>query len=231
MSKSYLLGAWSGFAFLILLLVGMLTAGFIPAHIPSATAQEVATLYQENTVAIRIGAVLIMLGSAFYFPWVVTLSELISKMEIKSTFYNRCQLVSGSICMLFFFLPGLFFAICAFRPERAPELTQLMNDIAWLFLITPIPPFLIQYMSLALATFKDKEQKVLPRWYGYFTIWTTVLFLPGFIPYFIKTGPFAWNGFFAFWVPLTIFGVWILVTIWLAIKAINKLANESNQAT
>ncbi|WP_158511223.1 MULTISPECIES: hypothetical protein [Sphingobium] len=30
-----------------------------------------------------------------------------------------------------------------------------------------------------------------------------------FIP---RTGPFAWHGFFIYWIPLVIFGIWILAT-------------------
>jgi hypothetical protein len=41
----------------------------------------------------------------------------------------------------------------------------------------------------------------------------------GFIP---RTGPFAWNGLFVFWIPLSIFCAWIIVASTLMLKAIGR---------
>ena len=40
---------------------------------------------------------------------------------------------------------------------------------------------------------------MLPRWLGWFNLWAQIIYLPGIlIPYF-KSGPLAWNGLLAFW--------------------------------
>ena len=41
------------------------------------------------------------------------------------------------------------------------------------------------------------------------------------IPFF-KIGPFAWNGLVGFWIPATVFGLWMLVMWWVTLKAIDK---------
>jgi hypothetical protein len=38
--------------------------------------------------------------------------------------------------------------------------------------------------------------------------------------FFFKTGPFAWNGLFAFWVPLTIFCGWFMLLAYLMRRSI-----------
>jgi hypothetical protein len=38
-----------------------------------------------------------------------------------------------------------------------------------------------------------------------------VLFIPGGLLTFFKTGPFAWSGVFVYWVPLVVFFSWYLV--------------------
>ncbi|WP_445187309.1 hypothetical protein ACTXG6_09070 [Pseudonocardia sp. Cha107L01] len=60
-----------------------------------------------------------------------------------------------------------------------------------------------------------------PRWTAYFNVWAAVLFLPGGLAYFFRTGPFAWNGVFAFWVAASTFFLWLLVMTWLTIAAID----------
>ena len=44
--------------------------------------------------------------------------------------------------------------------------------------------------------------------------------------YFFKTGPFAWNGIFAFWLPLSVFGAWIIVFFVILRAAILRQAAE-----
>jgi hypothetical protein len=38
--------------------------------------------------------------------------------------------------------------------------------------------------------------------------------------FFFKTGPFAWNGLFAFWVPLSVFCGWFIMVFYLIRRSI-----------
>ena len=56
------------------------------------------------------------------------------------------------------------------------------------------------------------------------------MFTPAIILPFFKTGPFAWNGVFVFWIPATVFGALFIVnTVWL-LRAINSEAREEISA-
>jgi hypothetical protein len=59
----------------------------------------------------------------------------------------------------------------------------------------------------------------MPRWVGYTSIWVGVLSLPGVVIPFFKSGPFAWNGIFAFWLPAILFGMMLTVLTLTMIKA------------
>ncbi len=60
------------------------------------------------------------------------------------------------------------------------------------------------------------------RWVGYFNIWAGLLQIPGAMMPFFKTGPFAWDGLFAFWMPLVVFSLWIYVDTWAVLRAIRR---------
>jgi hypothetical protein len=80
---------------------------------------------------------------------------------------------------------------------------------------------------LAFAIFIDKRTRpTFPRWFAYFNIWYAVLGVPGCAIYLFKTGPLAWNGMFAFWIPLTVFCIWQIVASVMLAKAVDVEAAE-----
>ena len=121
--------------------------------------------------------------------------------------------------------PVMILGVAAFRPERDPQITQALNDLAWLIIIPAFPTFIAQFLAIAFGIFQDTTPTpVFPRWAAYFNAWAAVLFVPGGFAYFFRTGPFAWNGLLAFWVAAGAFFVWLLVMTWLTLRAINNEA-------
>ena len=70
---------------------------------------------------------------------------------------------------------------------------------------------------------------MLPRWLAYFNLWVAFLFVPGGLILFFKTGPFAWNGVFTFWLPLSIFSLWFIVMFVALRKSIANQAAEEER--
>jgi hypothetical protein len=132
--------------------------------------------------------------------------------------------------VLLFILPAFVMQAILFRPHRDPTMLLMLNDLSWLPFIGAFMPASIQGIAIALAIFKDKDEKVFPRWLGYFNVWIALLFLPDVLIYSFKTGPFAWNGIFGFWLPLTVFGVWFVVMFPYLRRAILAQAAEESQS-
>ena len=61
---------------------------------------------------------------------------------------------------------------------------------------------------------------IFPRWLAFYNLWSALLMAPGSLIPFFKTGPFAWDGLFAFWLPATVFGIWFVVMQVMVLKAI-----------
>jgi hypothetical protein len=223
--------AYSGIVCVLLFFGGFVAAGFLPPLSPSMSAAQVAAHYQAHTAGIRLGAGLIFLASGFYAWFSAVISGQMRRIPGVDPTVIYAQLAAGAFACLTFLVPALMFAITAFRPDRSPDATLLLNDMSWIIVVMPWIPFMAQYFAFAFAILSDPRPRPLfPRWLAYFNMWAEVMFTPAIILPFFKSGPFAWNGLLVFWIPAVVFGVQFIVnTIWL-LKAINSEAEESHDA-
>jgi hypothetical protein len=204
------------------------TSKFIPVPGPKLNAIEVAAIYQNNANGIRFGMLLMTIAGALVAPFVGVISVQMKRIEGVSPILTYTQLSSGSIGALFFIIPALIFSATAYRPDRAPELTFLLNDLAWFFMVMPVMPAFVQNLCIAFAILGDRRPApVFPRWLGFFNIWVGLFILPGGLMTFFKSGAFAWSGLLSFYVAGTVFGVWFQVMVFMLLKAIKQQALES----
>ncbi|MET0546132.1 MAG: hypothetical protein ABWZ40_07465 [Caulobacterales bacterium] len=219
--------AWGGPFAATTLGIGLLMAGFVPPPAPTLSAEEIAAVYQGNALLIRLGMIISLFGIAGYAALVCVVSVQMRRIKASSLLPVYLQLGAGSIGVLTVMFPTMLFAIAAFRPEREPALTQLLNDVAWLLIIPAFPTFIAQFCGVAFGVFQDKSSvPVYPRWVGFFNLWVAVLFVPGGFAYLFQTGPFAWNGILAFWVAAGAFFLWLNVMTPMTLKAISNQKRE-----
>ena len=217
------ISAWGGPFCAATFGTGLLLAGFVPPPPPTLDAAHIAAIYQAHAQSIRIGMILGLFGIAGYMGLVGAISVQLFRIRGISRLAPYMQLGAGAIGVLTVMLPTMIFAIAAFRPDRPPELTQLLNDMGWLIIIPAFPTFIAQFGGFAAGVFQDKSPNpVYPRWSAFFNIWMAVLFLPGGASFCFMSGPFAWNGLLAYWVAAGSFFVWLLVMSWLTLRAIRQ---------
>lgn len=212
-TRNQILCAWSGLLFALLFMSGFqLVAQFVPPPSPNASAAEIAGIYGARTWQIRLGLLMMMTSCGLVCAFVAAIAVQMRRMEGTARILTYLQLSAGTASVAFLILPILFWTAAAFRPARDPELILLLSDLGWIIFLMPFTTFVIQNFAIGFAILGDSNPTpVLPRWLGFFTLWVGVLFIPGGLLTFFKTGPFAWNGVFVFWIPLVIFFVWYLV--------------------
>jgi hypothetical protein len=216
--------AWNAYLYPIILFIGWwVFAGFMPLHQPTQGAEEIAAIYDSNRNGIRIGMIVIMwtAASAIFFGAIIT--KLIAwyeggvgAMTVTSALANM-----GNVCLTFY--PPMWWAINAFRGDRSPELVLLLNDAAWLQFLGGVSMVIPLFVVLAIVSLKHRGPNPLfPRWVGYYNIWVGITFVPDQAMFFFKTGPFAWNGLIAIWLPLTIFVAWYFILGYYMLRALRN---------
>ncbi len=216
--------SWSGFVYIAFLLAGMWLAGFLPSQPPSWNPDQIATVYRTNVWDIRIGMVLALVGSMFYVPWTAILGKLIMRVEGGPGILTFSLIIAGCCNVLLTAYPAGYWLLGTFRPDRDPQLVQLINDISWTQFLGVITPFYFVPISIAYAALADEDpDPIIPRWVGWFNIWFELSLLPLVVIFWFHTGPFAWNGIFGFYLPFSIFFIWFFVMTWTINRSLHRL--------
>ena len=203
-------------------------AGIVPPPSPMLSADQVAQLYSTNTSAIRTSMIVHLATAAFYIPFTALISVFLRKIEKDTPVFTYTQLISGLWVAITSIVATLIISTAAFRPERSPEITQALNDFAWLFAFLPVAPGIMQALAIAFCVLGNKDQKVLPRWVGYLSVFELLLYLPGCFISIHKSGPLAWDSFLVFGLTITSYTIWLIGMSYAMVQAVRKLNAEQD---
>jgi hypothetical protein len=205
--------AWSGVFLLILMAIGfVLMAGFIPTRSPSQSAVETAQWLLENRDRIRWGMILTMFSAALLQPFYAEITLQMRRIEGRYPALALIQFGLGTLLVLEFIYLIFFWQTAIYRVDRAPELIQLLNDMAWIPFVGLSSTVVLGVAVFGIAILLDRRpQPVFPRWLGYFNLWAALMFTPGTFNVFFQDGPLAWNGIVAWYLPVTVFAIWLIV--------------------
>jgi hypothetical protein len=227
-TRTQLTGAYLGFVFMVLFLLGFwVLAGFVPPPSPTDTPPEIAHFFAQNITGIRAGMLINMLGAALLLPWGAAVAVQLKRIEGRHCPLTYTQLMCGALLVFELILPCAIWETAAFRPHASAESIQRLNDLAWLPFLGILSTAVVQGVVIGAAILKDKRAApVFPRWAGYFNIWIVMMFFPAAFIFLFKTGPFAWNGLLAWWLILVVFSLWILVDSVVLVGAVKRQAAE-----
>jgi hypothetical protein len=229
--KNQQLTNWCGPLYVIGVFAGLaIFAGFVPPSSAFLSPEQVAAVYQNNTLGIRFGLFLAIAFSGLYAPFSAVISAQMRRIEKGRPVLSYIQLGNGVIGSLVLMMAFMFMMIAAFDPERPAEITAVINQFGWICLVIPFPPFCIQYIAIGMAILQDKsENPLFPRWVAFYNYWVALAFIPtGFVGFF-KHGPFAWHGVIAFWLAITVYIIWFFVMFYALRAAINVAEEEGLQ--
>ncbi|MBV8930454.1 MAG: hypothetical protein JO152_15140 [Mycobacteriaceae bacterium] len=186
--------------------------GFLHPMSPTMSAEQVAAFYRDETARIRYSMILFNWFGVGLIPTVMLLAMQVRRMAHRTPIlsYSLIACAGGPPCL--FLIANMFWLLGSFRPERSPELTQLLNDLAWVTFTILVPFLIAQCLLLALAIFWDRQEKpVFRRWVAYFNLLVAVALAPASFSALSMRGPLAWDGLVSFWVKNIAIAVWIVV--------------------
>lgn len=223
--RTEILAAACGIIFALGLLLGwgLLAGHILPPTLPSALAEDVAAKYQSSALSIQTGMAITLATAAFLVPFGSALATQMRRMEGAGDVLARSQMGCAVLTAGVVTMGMTLFAITSFRPDRDPQLTLLLSDMAWIAFTMPVCGIMLWMIVTGWAILGDRaSDPVFPRWSGYFCFFGASLTAPGYPVALFKHGPFAWNGLLAFWLALLIAFAWIVLMSVLTMRAVRR---------
>ncbi|OBF49235.1 hypothetical protein [Mycolicibacterium monacense] len=186
--------------------------GFVHPMSPTMSAEEVAAFYRDETARIRYSMILFNWFGVGLIPLVMLIVVQVRRMAHRTPILSYSLLACSAGPPTLFLVANMFWLLGAFRPERAPELTQLFNDLAWITFTILVPYLIAQCLLLALAIYWDHQaQPVFTPWVAHFNLLVAAALAPAAFTALAWTGPFAWDGVLSFWLKNVAIALWIVV--------------------
>lgn len=217
-----------GIAAVPVMFIGLALARVIlPAQNATWSADQIVEIYTQNYSLIQLGCVLAMFAFALWGPWTAVISMWIWRMESRRyPILTFATLILTAINVMVVEFMTIMYAVTAFRAGRvSPEITLVLNDIAWFFYYYTWPPYILWLIAIAVAIFRDHNTPgILPRWLAWLTLAQVVCILPNALQTFpfALNGIFAWDGLIPHWGVATFHGVWTIAMAWYLLKAISR---------
>ena len=222
--RTHIACTWAGPLFVLFFVLGLFIAGDIPPPSPSLTPLQIATIFKEHTTSIQIGLLIVLACQGLYAIFCAELTVQMRRIEGEHSPLAFAQLGLAVLAILLAIVPMMFQLAATFRINERSDFTfQLLSDLTWLPFIGAWFTVVPQWAVTGIAILQDtREQPIFPRWSGYANLWFAVLSLPSTGLYFLKVGPFAWDGMLAFWLAGGAFFGWAIIMTVVMLKAIRQ---------
>jgi NADH:ubiquinone oxidoreductase subunit 6 (subunit J) len=197
---------------------------------PDLTARQVAAFYARHQAMIRLSMVTVNFCAIMLMPFFMVMVYQMKRMATPTQVLAYAYLsaaVSGATLIA---LADLFWLVAAFRPDRDPQVTQLLNDLAWITFTVPVGMIIAQMVTLALAIrLDDRPRPVFPRWVAVFNIAIAVAVAPSAFAAVFHTGPLAWNGAVSFWLRVCAYVLYVAVMFVVVRGAVLRQHREESE--
>lgn len=213
----------------VMLIAFLAFPGFFPPMSPQWSAEQVATFYADHAAMIRFSMITFNLCAIMLIPFFMVIVVQMKRMKTPSHVLAYSYIGAVSTGATMFAIADIMWLVAAFRPQRDPQLVQLLNDLAWLIFIAPVGMFVVQNLCLALAICLDAGSRpVFPRWVALFSILTAAAMTPAVFSVVFRSGPLAWDGAISFWLRLGAFSLNIAVMFVVVWRALRRQAAEDS---
>ena len=216
--------AWCGVFFVVLYPIFWAWIGRAQPPLSfSITPDQAAHFYLSQDTRIIFGMAVAAIVGGLWIPWTGQLTVVLWRIEGEGPVFSMTQLVGGVLTAWALVFTPIAWLMPAFRPDGDPQVIRAFSDYAYLTFNRTFVISTIQAVAAGMVGLADKRPTpVFPPWVCWVAIAAGLaFFVVAFTP-FVHTGPLALEGWFAGWIPGSLFFVWCATSTRYMIKDINN---------
>jgi hypothetical protein len=138
---------------------------------------------------------------------------MLSKIEGRRPLWSITTAVCGIFISLIIFFNCCAWIVAAYRPQTGADVIQSWYDWAWFAFLLGWIYLAIEMVATGVVELMDTSaEPMVPRWFTYATFFGAVALLGAAGPAFFQSGPFAYHGLLAFYLPVVIWGAYLVLT-------------------
>lgn len=231
--RSLRIGLWCNWIFVALTAVGWLGIAhfFAPARADLGMEATKVWFTETHRWGTIVGCTLFYIAAGLLTPGSIAFGIMLARIEGRWPLWSLTTAVSGIFISLIVFLNACAWIVAAYRPEAGADVIQAWSDWAWMAFLLGWIYLAIEMFASAVVELSDKrDAPMVPRWLTWLTIagGATLVFAAG--PAFLKSGPFAYHGLLAFYLPVAIWGSYVSLTAWFMLKELDRLADGAERS-
>ncbi|MGQ0622530.1 MAG: hypothetical protein ACT4QA_21925 [Panacagrimonas sp.] len=227
------IGLWCTYIFAALTVIGWLGIAHFYAPLPADAGLEATKAWftEEHRWGTIIGCSIFYVACGFLTPGSIQFAIMLSKIEGRFPLWSITTGVCGIFISLIIFLNACAWIVCAYRPETGADVIQSWYDWSWFAFLLGWIYLAIEMVATAVVELMDKrEQPMIPRWFTWLTFAGAASLLTAAGPAFFKSGPFAYHGFLGFYLPMAVWGTYLLGTTWFMLKELDRAPQDARVA-
>jgi hypothetical protein len=215
--RHQMIGVWCGPIFALLTAVAWIGVAHFwapaPADLPPTDMAKFFT--ETHRDGILLGCSIFLVACCFLAVWAAQCAVMTWQIEGAAPLWSMVQVIGGASIAIVVILDCSFWISAAYRPAAAPDIVVAMNDAAWMGFLLGWPLLSMEMIANAMTSLGDeRETPLFPRWLANASIVGAVALVTAGGPAFTKSGPFAYHGLLGFYVPMLIWGSWMLSHSW-----------------
>jgi hypothetical protein len=219
------IGLWCNWIFVALTAVGWLGVAHFYAPARADLGLEATKVWFTETHhwGTIIGCSLFYIAAGILTPGSIAMGIMLAKIEGRRPLWSLTMAVCGVFISFIVFLNACAWLVAAYRPDTGADVIQSWSDWAWFaFLLGWIYLALEMFATAVVELMDDRPEPMIPRWLTWLTIAGafTLFFAAG--PAFFQSGPFAYHGLLAFYLPVVIWGGYIALTTWYMLRELKR---------
>lgn len=219
------IGLYCAWVFAALTAIGWLGIAHFYAPAPADLGIEATKVWYTDSHrwATIAGCSLLYIACGFLVPASIQFGIMLAKIEGRWPLWSITAAVGGILISVIIFLNACAWIVAAYRPETSADVIQSWNDWAWMAFLLGWIYLAVEMIASGIVELHDQRPvPTIPRWLTWLTFAGAATLLTAAGPAFFKSGPFAYHGLLGFYLPMLIWGIYLLLTSWYMLKELDR---------